>query len=258
MENTPSEFPDSRQLDLNRTRWEGRIVSEGGFVQFSCGWCLKNNVVKNNGGKKMEWTKKGILIKTEDLNANWAASHMQMPTPYRVNADIIRLYFSVRDRDCKSHPVYADINSHNFNILSVHTEPLLELGKTGTFDDCGITFSSCVEFNGKLYMYYIGWNKEAVLPYTLSIGLAISGDGGMTFQKISEGPVMDRDCECPYFNTAPYVLRENDGLRMWYVYCTEWQYNPNDGYVPAYLIRSAFSSDGIHWKRDRGGKLHWV
>ena len=199
----------------------------------------------------MEWIKKGVLLRTEDLQADWIASHVQMPTPYYINQDIIRIYFSARDKECISHPIYIDIDRHNYSIVSKHTKPLLDLGRIGTFDDSGIIFSSCVEFKDKLYMYYIGWNKEHILPYTLSIGLAISEDGGNTFYKASEGPVMDRDIECPYFNTAPYVIKEEDRLRMWYVYCTEWQHNEQDGYVPAYLIRSAVSEDGMHWRREK-------
>jgi hypothetical protein len=106
-------------------------------------------------------------------------------------------------------------------------------------------------------MYYVGWNQDKVLPYTLSIGLAISTDGGRSFIKASEGPVLDRDFECPYFNTAPYVFKEGDYLRMYYVYCTEWQYNKEDGWVPAYLIKSAISKDGIHWTRDNKDSLSY-
>lgn len=68
---------------------------------------------------------------------------------------------------------------------------------------------------------------------------------------------MDRDFECPYFNTNPYVMKENGLLRMWYVYTTKWEYEGKDGWVPAYLIKSATSSDGITWKRDKGDCIEY-
>jgi hypothetical protein len=205
----------------------------------------------------MKWEKKGIILKTEDLKADWIVSHVQLPTPYRVNEDLIRIYVSVRNKEGKARPIYIDVDAHNYNVMSIYEEPLLELGKQGTFDDCGIMFSSCVEFENKLYMYYVGWNQDKVLPYTLSIGLAISTDGGRSFVKASEGPVLDRDFECPYFCGSPYVFKDGNYLRMYYVYCTEWQYNKEDGWVPAYLIRSAFSKDGIEWIRDKKDSLSY-
>lgn len=58
----------------------------------------------------MEWIKKGVLIKTEDLQADWIASHVQVPTPLRLDNDLLRLYFSARNHNCYSYPVYADID----------------------------------------------------------------------------------------------------------------------------------------------------
>lgn len=205
----------------------------------------------------MQWVKKGVILHTTDLGMDWALSHVQMPVPYHVNNDILRIYLSVRNKECKAKPICVDLNAKDYSVLEMHTDPLLELGKPGTFDDCGIMFSSCIELKKKLYMYYVGWNRDHTLPYTLSIGLAVSEDGGLTFRKVSEGPIMDRDLDCPYFNTAPFVLKENDYIRMWYVYCTEWQYNKTDGYVPAYLIKSAISEDGIHWNREAGNCIEY-
>ncbi len=198
----------------------------------------------------MEWIKQGILVKTEDLKADWIGSHVQMPTPYYLNKDVIRIYFSTRDKECMSHPIYVDVDSHNFNLISRHTEPLLDLGKVGTFDDCGITFSSCVEFNDKLYMYYIGWNKTYNIPYKNAIGLAISEDGGEHFYKYSEGPIIDRNLDNPFFVATPFVYREQNKLKLLYLSCTKWEWNERDGYVPFYLIKSASSNDGVRWTEE--------
>lgn len=197
----------------------------------------------------MKWEKKGILFELEKYKKDWMVSHVQLPVPYKINDKVVRIYFSVRDIRCHSYPVYIDIDINNFMILKFHDEPLLQLGLPGTFDDAGITFSSIVEVDKKLYMYYIGWNRGYELPYKNAIGLAISEDGGNTFKKVSAGPVMDRCFNEPYFNATPFVLLENNIFRMWFLSCTKWKYNDNDGWVPYYLIREATSTDGKYWKR---------
>lgn len=198
----------------------------------------------------MEWKKQGIILKTEDLKEDWIVSHVQLPVPLKINDDTLRIYFSARNQECHSLPIYIDVDINTFKILKMCMQPLLNLGKIGSFDENGITFSSCIEFNGKLYMYYIGWNKTHNIPYKNAIGLAISEDGGDTFHKYSEGPILDRCLEYPYFVASPFVFGENGKLKMWFLSCTKWEWNEQDGYVPYYLIKSASSEDGIHWNKD--------
>lgn len=201
----------------------------------------------------MKWDKKGKLFSVEDLKSDWITSHVQLPVPYRVSEDIIRIYLSARDKLQHSRPIYVDIDAKTYDVIGVHSEPLLDVGKVGMFDDSGVMFSSCVEVGTKLYMYYVGWNKHPVLPYRLAIGLAVSEDRGETFHKISEGAVMDRGFDEPFFCASPYVINEKDYFEMWYISATEWVLTRTDGYVPRYYIRHASSKDGICWKRDKGG-----
>ena len=130
----------------------------------------------------------------------------------------------------------------------IHDKSVLPLGKLGTFDDSGIMPSWLVNHNGNKYLYYIGWNPQVTVSYRLSIGLAISVDGGITFEKYSEGPVCDRSVDEVYFNTAPCVLVDGGLWRMWYVSCTGWQI-VNNHPEPSYHIKYAESNDGIHWKK---------
>jgi hypothetical protein len=110
--------------------------------------------------------------------------------------------------------------------------------------------SSIVEKDKLKYLFYIGWNPQVTVSYRLSIGLAISEDGGVSFKKYSLGPICDRDKDEPYFNTAPFVICDNGVWKMWYVSCTGWK-NINDWPEPFYLIRYAESSDAINWERKK-------
>lgn len=203
----------------------------------------------------MLWEKKGILISTDDLKADWIYSHVQLPVPYKKDNDTLRLYFSARDIKCQGMPLYVDVDTHDFHIKGKTNKPLLKLGKWGSFDEHGINFCSCINKDGNLYMYYIGWNKAYKLPYKNSIGLAISEDNGETFRKYSEGPLIDRCMEYPYFVASPFVMKEENYLRMYLLSCTRWSWNEQDGYVPHYLIKSAISKDGIKWEAEEGERI---
>ena len=133
-------------------------------------------------------------------------------------------------------------------ILYLHDKPILPLGKLGTFDDNGIMPSWLVNYGQEKYLYYIGWNPQVTVSYRLSIGLAISKDGGTSFEKYSEGPICDRDVDEIYFNTAPCVLIDGGVWRMWYISCTGWQI-VNQHQEPSYHVKYAESSDGIHWRK---------
>lgn len=148
-----------------------------------------------------------------------------------------------------SHPAYIEVDERQPDrVLYVHDRPILSLGKAGTFDDSGIMPSWIVNERGTKYLYYLAWNPQVTVPYRLSIGLALSTDGGRTFEKYSEGPICDRDMSEPFFNTAPCVLKDGDSWRMWYVSCTGWRLI-NHRQEPLYNIKYAESRDGINWIR---------
>ncbi|NLK94078.1 MAG: hypothetical protein GX275_02640 [Clostridiales bacterium] len=203
----------------------------------------------------MEWKKEGVVF-SADNDFEWMVSHASLPFAYKKSEDYYRIFISTRNSYGQSFPAYVDYDFKNKKIIKVSQKPLLNLGKPGTFDDNGIMFSSMVEDKDKIYMYYIGWNMEVKVSYKLSIGLAISKDGGETFEKYSEGPIMDRSVDEPYFNTAPCVIKENDLWRMWYVSCTGWI--KSEGKMePIYYVRSAESKDGINWVRKKEPAINY-
>ena len=196
----------------------------------------------------MKWIKKGLIFKP-DNNYEWMVSHASIPIADPVNDEVLRIYFGTRDKQGRSFPTYLEVLADDpRHIRYVHDRPILSLGKLGTFDDNGIMPSWIVNHGSKKYLYYIGWNPQVTVAYRLSIGLAISEDGGKSFSKYSEGPICDRDIDEPYFNTAPCVVVDGTSWKMWYVSCTGWEMI-NKRPEPRYHIKYALSDDGIHWQR---------
>lgn len=194
----------------------------------------------------MKWIKKGKIFSPEDYD--WANSHAQVPTVL-VKKDKLRVYYADRTESGKSYTTYIDIDKRDpKKILYCHKEPILPLGDPGTFDDEGLMCGFVGEYDDKVLLYYTGWNVRSKVPYHNSTGLAISHDGGKTFEKMFEGPLLDRIPHEPYLAVTPWVLKEDDIWHIWYVSGTRWV-EVEGKMEPVYVVKYASSDDGIHWDR---------
>ncbi len=198
----------------------------------------------------MKWIKKGLIyVPTTSLNWN-LKGYASVPTVYKVSEDVLRIYYTARDAENRTNISYIEVDADEpTKVLYVHKKSVLTFGKIGMFDDCGAMVSHVIDVDSEVWMYYIGWNVRNTIAYHNSIGLAISKDGGVTFEKFSEGPLFDRTYKEPYFNAAPFVLREKGIWKMWYLSNTKWvEYNGKS--EPFYHIKYAESENGIDWKRE--------
>lgn len=197
----------------------------------------------------MKWEKKGLIY---EANAQffWNKTHASVPTVYKVDETRLRIYFSSRDDSNHTHVGFIEVSADNpKEILYEHSLPVVVPGKPGMFDDCGAMPSHVIDVGDEVWMYYLGWNVRNTIAYHNSIGLAISKDGGITFEKFSEGPLFDRNYLEPYYSAVPFILRENGVWKMWYLSNTDWvEFNGKS--EPYYHIKYAESSNGIDWKRE--------
>jgi hypothetical protein len=189
------------------------------------------------------------LVFTPDTTHTWSQTHAQVPTVDVLSSEVWRVYYCSRDVDNQSRISYFDVESGNPNkVLYRHNTPILELGRLGTFDDAGMMPSSIVTVNECKYLYYTGWNVRKSVPYHNAIGLAISQDGGQTYERAGEGPVVSLTLHEPYFIGTATVMYEDGLWRNWYAACTGWE--SIDGKPePRYHLKYAESHDGIEWRR---------
>lgn len=195
----------------------------------------------------MKWLKHGLIL--DPLQCNSLVSHATLPIANKIDDEIYRIYFSSRDKKNFSHIYYIEINIKNpTKILYFSKKPVLSPGPLGAFDDSGTMASWVENRNGKKFLYYIGWNQRVTIPYHNSIGLAVSDDGGKTFTKYSEGPIIDRTPQEPYFSASCCSLIENNTWKLWYLSCKNWTIHSGKP-QPNYHIKYAESNDGINWIR---------
>lgn len=197
----------------------------------------------------MKWEKKGLIFKPERIH-DWMISHASVPIADKLNDEVLRIYFGTRDNQNRSYTSFIEVNADNpQEVLYVHDKPVLSPGKLGCFDDSGAMPSSIVNYNNKKYLYYIGWNLGVTVSYRNSIGLAVSKDCGLTFQRLYEGPILDRTPIEPYFTASPYVLLDQGLWKIWYASSTGFIL-VNNKPEPLYQIKYAQSRDGITWDRN--------
>ena len=195
------------------------------------------------------WVKKGFIYKPSGKNG-FDFSHCHKPTPIVINNKIVRVYFGVRDALGKTRTTFIDLDINNLkNILYIHTKPVLDLGKIGTFDDSGANVSSVLKYKDKIYMYHIGWNPSTTVHTRNAIGLSISEDNGWTFKRLYDGSILDRTKDEPYYTGAVDVKYDNGIWKCWYTSGTEWKIINNRPEI-YYHIKYATSPNGIDWQRD--------
>lgn len=199
----------------------------------------------------MKWEKLGWVWKPEG-DVAWSKSHAALATVLMVSNDCWWLYLSTRDENGKSRVARLELDVSALpGKLPVVTHfdptPIVSLGKPGTFDDSGAMPAWLVRNGDELRLFYTGWNVLATVPYDLAIGLAVSNDGGRTFQRYSDGPILGHSPTEPYFVCSPCVRLENGVWRMWYVASNGWQ-EVNGRWEPNYHIKYVESNDGYRWE----------
>jgi hypothetical protein len=202
-------------------------------------------MTEDNSGR---WRKCGIIFRP-DGQGGWMNTHAQVPTVL-VLPDRIRAYFASRPRPDLSLTTYVDLDPEQpQRIIELAREPILQLGGPGSFDEHGNMPSAVVADGELVRLYYSGWRRlSGKAPYQNTTGLATSEDGGRTFRRWGDSPVLDVVPGEPFSATSPCVLRSGNLWHMFYSSGLAWiEVDGKTEHI--YDIRHATSTDGICWQR---------
>lgn len=192
--------------------------------------------------------KKLGLIYSPSGKHNFDLTHCHKPTPIIIN-NTVRVYFGARDANNKTRVTFIDLDQNNLTeIKHIHDKPVLDLGKIGTFDDSGVNVCSIIKNNNEIWMYYIGVNTSTTVHMRNSIGIAVSKDNGLTFNRMYEGPVLDRTKTEPYYVGACDIVKDGNEWICYYTCGKHWT-NIDGKPEINYQIQRATSNNGIDWSR---------
>ncbi len=195
-----------------------------------------------------KWKKIGLIV--APTHTSYSVSHCQHPTPVKVTENIYRFFYGSRNADNLTQVFSVDFDMETLKVVSNEPLPLLKLGELGCFDQHGIYPSSVVEStNDNYFLYTIGFTQGRSPLYHTGIGLATMNQDFKNLSKFSAAPLLSTSQHDPCNITGPYVIKENNIYRMWYVSCFKWTFDGVD-YQSHYHIKYAESKDGTEWKRE--------
>jgi hypothetical protein len=191
----------------------------------------------------MKWIKQG-LVYAPDGSLAWAKKHAFPPTPLLLGDDTIRVFVAFCDENTVGRVGYVDVLATNpSHVLGVSQQPVLDIGIPGAFDENGVVPTCVLPVGERLFLYYVGFQLGYKVRYFQFLGLAISVDGGSSFQRASRTPIIDRSDAELLNRTSGFVLHENGVFRLWYVAGNDWTV-VNGKPLPVYNMRYLESPDG--------------
>lgn len=175
--------------------------------------------------------------------------------------DFVRIYFSTRSVDKNngkylSHIAFVDMQKNLRDVIRVSEKTVIPLGGLGCFDEHGIFPMSVMRYGDVVYGYTCGWSRRVSVSVDTSIGLAVSHDDGLTFQRVGDGPVLTASLYEPCLVGDGYVKVIEGVFHMWYIFGTGWKkFSAEAAPDRTYKIGHAVSSDGISWSKEEARQI---
>lgn len=201
----------------------------------------------------LKWKKVGRVFDPDTCTvAGWNYTFAQSPAAV-VFDNHVRVYFCSRVVSptgmAKSSIMRLDLDRNDLSrVIGVESEPILPLGELGCFDEFGLNPVSAIQFQDEVRIYYAGWTRCESVPFNSAIGMAVSRDGGATFQRLGKGPVLSYTPDEPFVLGSPHIKRFKDRWFLYYISGRKWV-ETGGRPEPMYKIRMATSIDGINWNR---------
>jgi len=198
-----------------------------------------------------KWIKRGKIFELT-TPSSWWKSHAMAPSAIYLKKGVIRIYLGCWDENKISRIGFIDVDAKAPNkVLAVSSNPVLNIGRDGMFDENGVFPAHASVINGKVYLYYTGFQLGFKIEHYNFGGLAISEDG-LNFKRVSEAPVLDRQDEGLFVRAGQSVLFENNIFKTVYSVGSGWAFVGGKK-RPTYNVCYQQSEDGINYKKN--GKI---
>ncbi|WP_245227043.1 hypothetical protein [Parasedimentitalea maritima] len=169
------------------------------------------------------------------------------PTPWLRDSNTIRLFGGSRDEQGVSRIGWVDVDAADpKHIKAISSEPVLDVGAPGMFDDNGVIMGDVLEVSkGELRLYYVGFQLVEKAKFLAFTGVAISHDRGDTFRRYQQTPILDRCPDGTLFGALHSIARmPNGAYRAWIARGSRWLELEGRQY-PTYDCWTLTSTDGL-------------
>ena len=200
------------------------------------------------------WKKLGKVFEPQSVVGRpWLREFAQAPATLVLD-DAVRVYFSCRPPadatgQYVSYSAFIDLDRSNlFALRDVADVPILSLGGLGEFDEFGTYPVSVIRDGPLVRAYYAGWTRCESVPFNVAIGGAVSHDGGKTFTRLGNGPILSYTPDEPFVLSGPKIRRFDGCFYLFYIAGRKWK-RVESRPEPVYKIRLAISDDGVTWRK---------
>lgn len=209
----------------------------------------------------MKWKKLGKIFDPAHHGLpNGCVQFAQSPQAL-VFDDFVRIYFSTRSVDedngkYRSHIAFVDMKKNLRDVIRVSDKTVIPLGELGCFDEHGIFPMNVLRVGDVVFGYTCGWNRRVSVSVDTAIGLAVSRDDGLTFERIGPGPILAASLHEPCLVGDAFVKVIGGVFHMWYIFGTGWRRSsPEAAPDRTYKIGHAVSEDGVVWSKEESCQL---
>jgi hypothetical protein len=173
----------------------------------------------------MKWEKLGLIFDAKLFsNGQWFCNSALTPQPYRLSANIIRVFSGFRDAEGISRIGYVDLDSFQpRSILNISEKPVLDLGRDGCFDDNGMILGDVVDGPDGIYLFYVGFQLVRKAKFLAFTGVAVAEDIDHGFRRISEAPILDRATNQTTIGAIHTARYESGVWRLWFARGDGWE-----------------------------------
>jgi hypothetical protein len=167
-----------------------------------------------------------------------------------------RLFFSTRQIDANkyyySSVAYVDLNNEFELIPKSICSSVISRGELGTFDHDGIfPFHVFETRENRILGFICGWKRKMSVDIDMSIGISESHDGGNTFHRLGQGPILTANVNEPFLIGDPCVTLDAHGTyHMFYISGKDWLKSIEGTFERKYVVMHATSKNLFDWERD--------
>lgn len=196
-------------------------------------------------------TNRSNLVFNPRNYSSWIRNSALTPTPFLLDSKTIRVYCGFRDDEGVSRIGYVDVAADDpLKVLGVSEQPCLDIGRGGCFDDNGVIMGHIEQRGHDVWMYYVGFQLVKKAKFLAFTGLAISQDGGQTFKRYSEAPILDRVNGGTTIRALHSVIKKDNLWIGWFAQGDGWEIIDGKAF-PQYNIWEAVSEDGINFQNPK-------
>ncbi len=209
----------------------------------------------------MQWTKLGRIFDAAPLHLpTGCVGYAQSPQTLLFD-DFVRIYFATRSIDPAngkylSQIAYIDMSRDLRQLLRRSTQPVIAAGGLGCFDEHGIFPLNVLRSGGRVLGYTCGWSRRVSVSVETGIGLTVSDDDGMSFQRVGTGPVLSASLHEPCLVGDGFVRIFDGVFHMWYIFGLGWKrWQADSPPDRTYKVGHATSTDGVRWVKEEARQI---